>query len=354
MYEDFYNLSHKPFQLSPDPRFFFYSNGHKRALAYLRYGIKQGEGFIIITGNVGTGKSTLVSMLFKMLAKENVVGAQVVTTQMGPDDLLRMVSAGYGLPYSRISKAVMLKSLEEYCRACVQEGKRVLLVVDEAQALPPRAIEELRMLSNFQYKGRSLFQSFLLGQREFRQTMRSKGFEQLRQRVIAAYHLKPLDAIETRQYVEHRLSVAGWNDDPKIDSNIYPGIHEFSQGVPRRVNTLCDRLLLFSYLENQHHVGMEALEAVTADIIEEHGGGDDDFDGEPSLEGAPSLVIPNSTGKAAKAAQIRIDTDNARLSEMENSVSALATMLKSEMAQLRESLEDKKKPAPTSSEETSD
>ncbi len=106
MYEDFYKLSGRPFQLSPDPRFFFNSAGHKRALSYLRYGIKQGEGFIIITGNVGTGKSTLVSMLFKMLPKENIVGTQVVTTQMGPDDMLRMVAAGFGIPYQRVSKAV--------------------------------------------------------------------------------------------------------------------------------------------------------------------------------------------------------------------------------------------------------
>ena len=351
MYQQFYNLKRKPFQLSPDPRFFFYSNGHKRALAYLRYGIKQGEGFIIITGNVGTGKSTLVSMLFKMLAADNVVGAQVVTTQMGPDDLLRMVSAEYGLPYSRISKAVMLKNLEEFCRACVQEGKRVLLVVDEAQALPPRAIEELRMLSNFQYRGRSLFQSFLLGQREFRQTMRSKGFEQLRQRVIAAYHLKPLDATETRQYVEHRLEVAGWKADPRIDPAIYPGIHDFSQGVPRRINTLCDRLLLFAYLENQHSVDLEALKAVTADIIDEHGAGDDDIaDDSNLLEGAPTLRIPKP---AEKTAQAHGTVDEDRLSEVESSVSALATILKSEMALLRESLTDQKKPPAKSSDKLS-
>ena len=351
MYQQFYQLKTKPFQLSPDPRFFFYSNGHKRALAYLRYGIKQGEGFIIITGNVGTGKSTLVSMLFKMLSKENVVGAQVVTTQMGPDDLLRMVSAEFGLPYSRISKAVMLKNLEEFCRACVQEGKRVLLVVDEAQALPPRAIEELRMLSNFQYRGRSLFQSFLLGQREFRQTMRSKGFEQLRQRVIAAYHLKPLDAEETRQYVEHRLNIAGWHDDPGIDAEVYPGIHEFSEGVPRRINTLCDRLLLFTYLENLHTVDLQALQSVTDDIIGEHDGSDDDSAGDDNLEGAPALRINKPVSKPAAKSNSKNED---RLSEVESSVSALTKMLKSEMTLLRESLAEQKKLSAKSSKETND
>ena len=249
MYKSFYNLRAKPFQLSPDPRFFFNSRGHKRALAYLRYGIKQGEGFIIVTGNVGTGKTTLVSALFQDLERENVVGAQIVTTQMQADDLLRMVAAGFGLPYQRIGKVGLIKGLESFFRTCAQEGKRVLLVVDEAQGLPKKSIEELRMLSNFQMNGRSLLQSFLLGQREFRNTMRSAGFEQLRQRVIAAYHLKPLDELETRGYIEHRLRTAGWRNDPSIVDDVFLGVHHFAEGVPRRINTLCDRLLLYGYLE---------------------------------------------------------------------------------------------------------
>ena len=334
MYEDFYNLSGRPFQLSPDPRFFFSSAGHKRALSYLRYGIKQGEGFIIITGNVGTGKSTLVSMLFKMLPKENIVGTQVVTTQMGPDDMLRMVAAGFGIPYQRVSKAAILKGLEEFCRACVMEGKRVLLVVDEAQGLPPKAIEELRMLSNFQHNGRSLIQSFLLGQREFRQTMRSKGFEQLRQRVIAAYHLKPLEADETQAYVEHRLLTAGWDNDPEITAEVYAGIHEFTGGVPRRINTLCDRLLLYGYLEGLHRLDETAIRSVTADIVEEHGGADDEV-----AEEAPTLAVPEPVnGAAATAAHTATKAQDSRLSAVEDSVASLADALKQEMGLLRQAL----------------
>lgn len=337
MYEDFYQFSGRPFQLSPDPRFFFNSAGHKRALSYLRYGIKQGEGFIIITGNVGTGKSTLVSMLFKMLPKENIVGTQVVTTQMGPDDMLRMVAAGFGIPYQRVSKAAILKGLEEFCRACVIEGKRVLLVVDEAQGLPPKAIEELRMLSNFQYNGRSLIQSFLLGQREFRQTMRSKGFEQLRQRVIAAYHLKPLTPEETRAYIEHRLHTVGWQNDPDFTRVAFSRIFEFTGGVPRRINTLCDRLLLYGFLEGLHRIDEDAIKSVTADIVEEHGGADDDVE-----EGAPDLNVPAySNGGAVPEGAPATPTpavDNSRLSAVEDSVATLTDALKEEMSLLRQAL----------------
>ncbi|MGI9334474.1 MAG: AAA family ATPase [Gammaproteobacteria bacterium] len=130
MYEPFYKLTAKPFRLSPDPRFFYNSKGHKRALAYLRYGIRQGEGFIVVTGDVGTGKSTLVSDLFEALKRENVVAAQIVTTQIEGDDLLRMVSASFGLPYQDVTKGVLLRNLEVFFRACANERKRVLLVID--------------------------------------------------------------------------------------------------------------------------------------------------------------------------------------------------------------------------------
>ena len=150
------------------------------------------------------------------------------------------------------------------------------MAAGEAQNLPRRAIEELRMLSNFQAGGRALLQSFLLGQKEFRATMRSEGFEQLRQRVIAAYHLKPLRYEETRGYIEHRLLTAGWQGDPTITPEAFAGIFQFTEGVPRRINTLCDRLLLYSCLEELHIIDREALDAVARDIIEEQGGGDDD------------------------------------------------------------------------------
>ncbi len=349
MYEEFYNLKAKPFRLSPDPRFFYSSRGHKRALAYLRYGIKQGEGFIVITGDVGTGKTLLVSTLFRLLPKENIIGTHIVTTQMQADDLLRMVAAGFGLAYEGNSKAALLRGLESYFRACTQEGKRVLLVVDECQGLPHQAVEELRMLSNFQFKGRPLVQSFLLGQREFRGTMRSEGFEQLRQRVIAAYHLKPLDVDETRGYVEHRLKLAGWRGDPSFERDVFEGIFNFTDGVPRRINTLMDRLLLYGYLEELHEIRRHALDAVANDIIEEQGGLPDEASlSAPAEEDLPRLEpeLPALSARPVASEPVVTpidDNPDQRLAAVEQSMADLTGAVREQLALLRKALLSQRK-----------
>lgn len=359
MYESFYRLRTKPFQLSPDPRFFFNSQVHKRALAYLRYGVKQGEGFIIITGEVGTGKSMLVSTLFKSLETENVVAAQVVSTQLKADDLLRVVASAYGLPYHKVSKAGLLMSLESFFQACVQEGKRVLLVVDEAQGLPRQSIEELRMLSNFQLDGRALLQSFLLGQKEFRATLRSEGFEQLRQRVIAAYHLKALGPDETRGYIDHRLITAGWQGDPQFTDQAYVDIHEFTGGVPRRINTLCDRLFLYGCLEELHEIDREAVAAVTEDMLEEQGGAEvSQVEGRDGGGGVQLTSAQHRAG-ADGVPELRSDTASTpivappgedghrqaeRLASVEHSMMALANIMREELAQLRKELKTQRRP----------
>lgn len=269
MYKSFYNLTDKPFQLSTDPGFFFGSRGHKRALSYLQYGITQGEGFIVITGDIGTGKTMLVQTLFSELDKENIVAAQIVTTQLEADDTLRVAAAAFGLAHEGLSKASLLKNLETFLIARTREGKRVLLVVDEAQNLPIQSLEELRMLSNFQTGGRALLQSFLLGQQQFRRTLQSDKLEQLRQRVIAAYHLTPIDRDEIQGYIEHRLKQAGWKGDPVFTDAAYDAIHLNTDGVPRRINTLCDRLMLYGYLEEQHEFTEQTVNIVKGELLEE-------------------------------------------------------------------------------------
>jgi general secretion pathway protein A len=269
MYEAFYGLNAKPFQLKPDPRFFFGSKGHKRAMAYLQYGLSQGEGFIVITGEVGAGKTTLVRNLFRDLDSDKIVAAQIVNTHLNSEDTLKMVSAAFGLPIEHASKAVLLTQIEKFLRSCDQQGKRALLVVDEAQNLSPHTVEELRMLSNFQTENNSLLQTFLLGQPEFRQTLLSAEMLQLRQRVIATYHLGPMDVAETRTYIEHRLHTVGWHDDPVLNDDAYVAIHEFTGGIPRKINTLCDRLFLMGFLEELHQFNKSHVDEVIRDIQQE-------------------------------------------------------------------------------------
>lgn len=273
MYISYYGFSAKPFQLSPDPKFFFGSSGHNRALAYLRYGLDQGEGFIVITGGIGTGKTTLVKSLFGELDSSRVVAAQLVTTQLEADDLLRSVVASFGLPYEGMGKAVLLKHFENFLLVQAQHGRRVLLVVDEAQNLPVRSLEELRMLSNFQVAATPLLQSFLLGQDEFRQTLQDPGMEQLRQRVIASCHLNPLSDAEIRPYIEHRLQVVGWQGDfPCFNESAYAAIHRYTRGIPRRVNVFCDRLLLYGFLEEIREFPEAAVDAVGREMaLDEQG-----------------------------------------------------------------------------------
>ena len=252
MYESFYNLSAKPFRLSPDQQFFYPSAGHKRALSYLLYGLNQAEGFVVITGAPGTGKTTLAHKLLSQIDAQSVLVAHLASTQIEAEDLLRLVAASFKLRSEHVSKAGLLKDIESFLLARAREHKRCLLVVDEAQNLPPRSIEELRMLSNFQVGGKSLLQVFLLGQEQFRVMLDSPHFEQLRQRVIADYHLQPLDAIETGRYIEARLQHVGWQNDPQIDAGAHAMIFEYTGGVPRRINMLCDRLFLYGYLEGLH------------------------------------------------------------------------------------------------------
>lgn len=268
MYEAFYQLQAKPFQLTADPRYFFNSRGHQRAIAYLVYGAHQGEGFIVITGEVGTGKTMLAAALAQRLASQNLALGQVVSTRLGADDMVRMVAASFGLP-QHDSKAVLLDRFRQFLYTCGRQGKRTLLIIDEAQNLPSLSVEELRMLSNFTEANRPLLQTFLLGQPEFRRTLLSPDMEQLRQRVIASCHLGPMDPAETQSYVLHRLRTAGWREDPAFGPDAFSAIHQYSGGIPRRINVLCDRLLLMGCLEQKHALIGADVEMVAEEMQQE-------------------------------------------------------------------------------------
>lgn len=271
MFEPYYGFSAPPFQLSPDPAFFYASRGHKRAFSYLQYGLYRGEGFITLTGEVGAGKTTLIRNLLRQLDSGKVVAAQLVSTQLDADDLLRAVATAFGIAVAGHDKSRILAELEAFLTSLLPRGKCALLLVDEAQNLAPEAVEELRMLSNFQVGNRALLQSFLIGQPELRELMRSASMKQLRQRVIASYHLGPLDADETRAYIEHRLKRVGWKGDPSFEPEVFPMVHRYTGGIPRRINTLCTRALLAGYLSESHVISAAAVEDVIAEFSEEFG-----------------------------------------------------------------------------------
>ena len=269
MYESFYGLASKPFQLNPDPSFYFGSKQHRRATAYLEYGMHQNEGFIVITGEVGAGKTTIVRGLLDSLDSEKVVAAHLVSTQLDADDTLRLVGAAFGVRTKDVAKSDVLMALEAFLYNFTLKGKRCILIVDEAQNLTPRAVEELRMLSNFQYGNHALLQSFLVGQPEFRDMLQSPHMQQLRQRVIASCHIGPMDSEETRGYIEHRLKCAGWSDNPHFGDDAHEAIFKASGGVPRRINLLCDRLLLFGFLAGKTAFAADDVNEVAKEIYDE-------------------------------------------------------------------------------------
>ncbi len=272
MYESFYGLTSKPFQLNPDPAFYFGSKQHRRATAYLEYGIHQNEGFIVVTGEVGAGKTTIVRGLLNSLDSEKVIAANLVSTQLDAEDTLKLVGAAFGIRTKDVPKAELLMSLEAFLVSNVGKGKRCLLIVDEAQNLTPRAIEELRMLSNFQFEQQALLQSFLVGQPEFREILQSPHMLQLRQRVIASCHIGPMDLEETQGYIQHRLKCAGSTGWPQFEPDAFEEVFKASEGIPRRINGICDRLLLQGFLSgNKVFTGKDVAE-VAREIREETAG----------------------------------------------------------------------------------
>jgi general secretion pathway protein A len=332
MYDTFYRFRKKPFQLSPDPEFFFNSAVHKRALAYLRYGLAQGEGFIVVTGSPGTGKTMLVKALFESIRNEEIVAGLMVTSQVGAEDTLRIIAATFGLPFDGDVKAVLLKNLENFFTLKAREGKRVLLVVDEAQNLPPQSMEELRMLLNFELDGHPMFQVFMLGQDDLRNTLQAESMVQVRQRITATYHLQPLDQEETRDYILHRLTTAGWHNDPEFTAEAFDEVHNFTGGIPRLINSLCDRLLLYGFLEELHILKLDAVKLVISEI--EHDSAYSRVEPKPETG---MLLQPPAFG-VEPGVSLPVGGFEERLLHLENTVATLKRTLQKERALLRKAI----------------
>jgi general secretion pathway protein A len=329
MYDGFYNLSKKPFQLNADTEFFFNSAVHKRALAYMRYGLTQAEGFVVVTGKPGTGKTMLVKELVNSLDSKAITIGIMVSSQVGADDLLKIISATFGLPYDGEDKATLLTRIERFFVQQAVEGKRVLMIVDEAQNLPKDSLEELRMLSNFEMSGKALFQTFLIGQLQLGETLFLPEMEQLRQRIVATYQLKPLDEEETKNYILFRLEKAGWQQTPQFDDDVFNPICTYTQGIPRRINTLCDRVLLFGYLDELSVIGVNAVNKVINDIEEEASVITDEFH---------DVVATSSSAVANAVADMLSPQLEERIASLEKTVANLTATLAKERALLRKAI----------------
>ncbi|HNN56910.1 MAG TPA: XrtA-associated ATPase [Novosphingobium sp.] len=294
MFNDFYGLTGRPFQLTPDPTFYFESLTHRKALSYLSYGLAQGEGFVVITGEVGAGKSTLVAHLMATIDPARLTAAQIVTSKLDGEELVHVVAQAFGLIVDGHDKASALGAIEAFLHDEARSGRRCLLVVDESQNLGIDALEELRMLSNFQLGAHPLLQTLLLGQPEFRDTIQDHPqLEQLRQRVIAAHHLEAMELGEVQPYIEHRLTCVGWSGNPKFDQRVFTELFEASGGVPRRINQICNRLMLLGAVEQRSRIDGAMLSQVLEEL---------------ELDGTLQLKRPERKVEAAAApAQIAVE-----------------------------------------------
>ena len=269
MYETFYHLNTNPFRLTPDPKFCFSHAGYKSAREYLDYVLRLGEGFIMVTGRPGTGKTTLAETFLKDLDSTKVSAKRVAVSGLEADDLLRAVAYAYGIEASGLDKATLRHRIQQHFILLEQHGRRALLIIDEAQGLPSSSLEELRLLADLQAGSRPLLQLFLVGQETLRDLMSTPGMDQFQQRIVATCHLKPLGLQETRAYIKHRLCQAGWKGDPELTWAALLAIYQWTRGVPRHINKLCNRLLLLGYGKGKHTLDEKEVRAISAELREE-------------------------------------------------------------------------------------
>jgi general secretion pathway protein A len=265
MYTAFYGLREKPFALSPDPRFLFLAESHREALAHILYGIDQGEGFIAITGEVGTGKTTLCRSLLDRLGSECAV-AFLFNPSRSATELLQTIASEFGLDPGGSSRGELGERLNRFLLEKKRDGRRVLLIVDEAQNLSSGTLEQIRLLSNLETASEKLIQILLLGQPELDAKLDSTGLRQLRQRISVRWSLTPMSPRETGEYVKHRIRIAAGADREIFTVRALREIHRRTRGIPRLVNILCDRVMLAGYADQDRRIEFTAVKRVAREI----------------------------------------------------------------------------------------
>jgi len=259
MYEKFYNLKENPFNMTPDTRYFYPSEKHQEALDNLLYAITERKGFVVITGEIGAGKTTVCRALINQLSPNTKVSL-IFSTQLGTKELISSILEDFGLEPVKGAKSRLLSQLNEFLIQELSNDNNVVLIIDEAQNLSKSVLEEIRMLSNLETEREKLIQIILMGQPELREKLRTASLEQFKQRISLYYHLTPLDKHDTEGYIKHRLTMASNNGIELFTQEAFDKIYEYSHGVPRLINSLCDRALLNGFAENKTTVDINIIE----------------------------------------------------------------------------------------------
>ncbi len=269
MYKRFYQLVTNPFRLAPEPDFCFSHTGYRCAREYLDFALAEGEGFVMVTGRPGTGKTMLVETFLKDIDSSEVVARRIAVSSYGTTDLLHAVAYVFGIDAAGMEKGTIRHRIQQFFVQQEQAGRRVLLIIDEAQTLNHAALEELRILADLQTQSRLMLQLVLVGQESLQELMRIPEMEQFQQRVIANYQLVPLNLKDTRSYIQHRLLCAGWNGDPEFSGAAVLNIYQLSKGVPRHINKICNRLLLLGFGKGSHAFDVQDVLDISAEMREE-------------------------------------------------------------------------------------
>ena len=259
MYTEFFGLTAKPFELLPNPKFLYLSKGHRKALSYLQYGVQEHAGFTLMTGDVGSGKTTLLRDIINKISGD-VTLAMVFNTKVDGFQLLSMINEDFGLHIHGRSKVELLSDLNDFLLDQCSKGNQPIIIIDEAQNLSEDALEEVRLLSNLEADAFKLLQIILVGQPELKQIIARASLTQLRQRISISCHLSPLNREETEEYIYHRLATVGNRDCVNFSEGCFDRIFDFSGGVPRLINVLCDFMMLSAFVEETHDISVDLID----------------------------------------------------------------------------------------------
>lgn len=280
MYTDYFGLSAKPFELLPNPKFLYLSKGHRKALSYLQYGVQEHAGFTLLTGEVGSGKTTLVRDIINKISSDTTL-AMIFNTRVDSHQLVAMINEDFGLKVEGKDKVQLLRELNDFLLAECSSGRQPIIIIDEAQNLSPESLEEIRLLSNLEADSFKLIQIILVGQPELKQIIAKPALRQLRQRISISCHLNPLNRDETEEYIYHRLATVGNRDCVTFNDGAFDMIYRFSGGIPRLINLICDFLLLSAFVEETKEIDIELVkDAVNELSFEEVGIGSSPVDAE--------------------------------------------------------------------------